>query len=448
PILKEAGRDATASFDMFHPKDLIAQYLPKEMYMGDLDPNSVASVGGKQAGDGVQSGAVVKKPPLSSLLNSFDFEAVARQTLKPEAWAYYSSGSDDELTLRENHAVFQRIWLKPRVLVNVKNIDLTTTILNTPSTLPIYITACALGKLGHPEGEVALTKAAGRKGVIQMMPTLASCSLDEMMDAAVPGQVQWFQLYVNQDRKVTERIVRHAEKRGVKGLFITVDAPQLGRREKDMRIKFVDDAPDVQQKNDTESGIDRNQGAARAISSFIDPTLSWSDLSWFRSITSLPILLKGIQSGDDAVAAAKSGLVQGIVVSNHGGRQLDTVRSGVEILVEVVEALEKAGLKNKRGADIFKAIALGATAVGIGRPFLYSMSGYGQPGCERLVDVLKEEMEMVMRLMGCPSIKDIRRDMVITKDLDRHVGMVLRDHLHEGVYEPLRPSVVFTGSKL
>jgi L-lactate dehydrogenase (cytochrome) len=182
-------------------------------------------------------------------------------------------------------------------------------------------------------------------------------------------------------------------------LFLVSFTLQLGRREKDMRIKFVDDAPDVQNNDD---GIDRNQGAARAISSFIDPSLCWDDLTWFRSITKLPILLKGVQTGEDAVMAAATGLVDGIVISNHGGRQLDTVRSGIEILPEVVDALKEAGYAGKleilvdggfrRGSDIFKALALGATAVGLGRPMLYSMSAYGQPGVERLIDILKDEM--------------------------------------------------------
>ncbi|KAI9356557.1 FMN-dependent dehydrogenase-domain-containing protein [Zopfochytrium polystomum] len=450
-ILKEAGRDATSAFSTFHPKDLIDQMLPKEAFVGALDAASqpVPVAGGE--GDLHKPGAGGKagKPPISAMLNTFDFESVARQVLTPEAWAYYSSGSDDEVTLRENHAVFQRIWLKPRILVNVKNVDLSTKMLGLPCSLPIYITACALGKLGNPEGEVVLTRAAGKKGIIQMMPTLASCSMDEMLDAAVPGQNQWYQLYVNQDRKVSERIVRHAEKRGVKGLFITVDAPQLGRREKDMRVKFVDDAPDVQD----EGTVDRNQGAARAISSFIDPSLSWSDLSWFRSITSLPLMLKGVQTGADAVRAAHTGLVQGVVVSNHGGRQLDTSRSGVEVLKEVVDALRAAGFEQprrrrfevlvdggfRRGADVFKALALGASGVGLGRPMLYSMSAYGQPGVERLIDVLRDELVMVMRLMGCTRISDICEDLVDARALGMHVGPILRDNLQDGVYEPLRP---------
>ena len=276
-----------------------------------------------------------------------------------------------------------------------------------------------------------------------MMPTLASCSLAEMTEAAQPGQPQWLQLYVNQDRDITRKIILDAEKRGVKGLFITVDAPQLGRREKDMRTKFVDDAPDVQDKN----SVNRNEGAARAISSFIDPSLSWEDIPWFKSVTKMPIALKGIQSGEDAVLAAQAG-VDAIVVSNHGGRQLDTGRSGIEILPEVTKALADAGLDGKleiyvdggfrRGTDIFKALALGAKGVGLGRPFLYAMSSYGQQGVERALDLLRDELEMCMRLMGTPTIADIKPARVIIKNLDSHAGVAPRDILADTVYDPLK----------
>ena len=193
--------------------------------------------------------------------------------------------------MRENHTAFQRIWFRPRILINVEKVDFSTTMLGTPVSIPFYVTATALGKLGHPEGEVVLTKAAHKHNVIQMIPTLASCSFDEIMDAAGPGQVQWFQLYVNKDREITKRIVQHAEARGCKGLFITVDAPQLGRREKDMRMKFTEEGSNVQKGQAT----DTSQGAARAISSFIDPSLSWADIPWFQSITKMPIVLKGVQ---------------------------------------------------------------------------------------------------------------------------------------------------------
>ncbi|TPX49365.1 hypothetical protein SeMB42_g01807 [Synchytrium endobioticum] len=412
--------------------------------MGALDskPNPGGASDKRDTNENRSASSTSNKPPLSAMFNIFDFEGTARRVLRPQAWAYYSSGADDELTLRENHAAFHRIWLKPRVLVNVKNVDTSTTMLGSKVDLPIYISATALGKLGHPEGEVVLTRAAHTRGIIQMMPTLASCSIAEMTAAAHINQTQWLQLYVNQNREITRKIVLDAEKRGVKGLFVTVDAPQLGRREKDMRTKFVDDVPDVQE----EESVNRNQGAARAISSFIDPSLNWDDIPWFKSITTMPIALKGVQSGEDAVLAAQAG-VNAIVVSNHGGRQLDTGRSGIEILPEVTKALADAGLDGKleiyvdggfrRGTDIFKALALGAKGIGMGRPFLYAMSSYGQAGVERALDLLRDELEMCMRLMGTPTIADIKPASVLIKNLDNHTGAP-RDILADTVYDPLK----------
>jgi L-lactate dehydrogenase (cytochrome) len=311
--------------------------------------------------------------------------------MKKTAWAYYSSGADDETTLRENRNAFQGIWFRPKILVDVTKIDYSTTMLGTKVSMPIYITATALGKLGHPEGETVLTRAAKTHDIIQMIPTLASCSFDEIRDAAEGDQVQWMQLYVNKDREITKRYVQHAEKRGVKGLFITVDAPLLGRREKDMRSKYDGAAAKVQTD---EKSVDRSQGAARAISSFIDPGLCWDDIYFFRSITKMPIILKGVQRAEDALKAVEYG-VDGVVFSNHGGRQLDYARSGIEVLVEAMDALKKKGWEKKlevyvdggvrRATDIIKALCLGAKGVGIGRPFLYAMSSYGQEGVERAI---------------------------------------------------------------
>lgn len=230
--------------------------------------------------------------------------------------------------------------------VDVSKIDLTGSMLGYKSSIPVYITATALGRLAHPEGEVVLTRAAHGQGVIQMCPTLASCTLEEMMEAKQPDQTQFFQLYVNHNREVTKRLVKRAEAGGIKALFVTVDAPQLGRREKDMRNKFTLQGTAVQSKDDKKGKVKRNEGTTRAISQFIDPSLSWKDIKWLQTITDLPIILKGIQCGEDAVKAVEYGC-QGIVCSNHGGRQLDFARSGIEVLVEVMDALEKAGHKDK-----------------------------------------------------------------------------------------------------
>lgn len=313
--------------------------------------------------------------------------------------------------------------------------------LGDKTSVPFYVTATALGKLGHPEGEVLLTRAAKTHDVIQMIPTLASCSFDEIVDARQGDQVQWLQLYVNKDREITRKIVQHAEKRGCKGLFITVDAPMLGRREKDMRGKFEEQGSSVQagQKTDT------SQGAARAISSFIDPSLSWKDIPWFQSITKMPIILKGVQRVEDVLRAAQLG-VAGVVLSNHGGRQLDFAPSGVEVLAEAMPVLRQHGFADKlevfvdggvrRASDIIKCLCLGATGVGIGRPFLYAMSGYGQDGVERAMELLKDELEMNMRLIGAATVADLNPSMVDTRSLFVHTATPM-DNLSHTVYDPL-----------
>jgi len=346
--------------------------------------------------------------------------------------------------MRENHAAYHKIWFRPRILQDVTKIDYSTTMLGTKVDMPFYVTATALGKLGHPEGECILTRAAHKHNVIQMIPTLASCSFDEIVDAAQDPQTQWMQLYVNVNREITKKIVQHAEKRGVKGLFITVDAPQLGRREKDMRTKFSDTGSQVQSSGG--DNVDRSQGAARAISSFIDPGLSWKDIPWFKSITNMPIILKGVQRLEDVLLAISYG-VQGVVLSNHGGRQLDFARSGIEVLAEVMPELRRLGLDDKieiyvdggirRATDIIKALCLGAKGVGIGRPFLFAMSSYGLPGVDKAMQLLKDEMEMNMRLIGCTSVDQLTPDLVDTRSLQTHSTTVPTDTLGQFVYDPL-----------
>ncbi|KAI1265835.1 FMN-dependent dehydrogenase [Xylariaceae sp. FL1019] len=442
-ILKYAGKDATAEFDPIHPPDTLDKYLDKSKHLGDVDMKTVRTV--KEVEDPDETARqqrIEDKPQLAQCYNLLDFEAVAKNVMKKSAWAYYSSAADDEITMRENHEAFHRIWFRPKILVNVKNVSFNTTMLGTPCSMPFYVTATALGKLGHPEGEVILTRAAHKHNVVQMIPTLASCSFDEIVDAKQGDQVQWLQLYVNGDRAITEKIVRHAEARGCKGLFITVDAPQLGRREKDMRTKFVDEGSNVQNGQDTDS----SQGAARAISSFIDPALSWDDIPWFKSITKMPIVLKGVQRVEDVVKAAELG-VDGVVLSNHGGRQLDFARSGIEVLAETMPVLRAMGLENKlevfvdggvrRATDILKALCLGAKGVGIGRPFLYAMSAYGLDGVDKAMQLLRDELEMSMRLIGCTSVEELNPSLLDTSNLSAHVTAVPVDNLGHRVYDPL-----------
>ncbi|MDI1485940.1 MAG: Cytochrome b2, mitochondrial precursor [Ramalina farinacea] len=444
-IMKFAGKDATETYDPIHPPDTLDKYLARDKHMGEVNMETVEVEHEADPDEEDRKERIKRMPILEQCYNLMDFEAVARRVMKKTAWAYYSSGADDEITMRENHSAYHKIWFRPRILHDVETIDLSTTMLDSKVDIPFYVTATALGKLGNPEGEVILTRGARKHNVVQMIPTLASCSFDEICDAAEgSGQPQWLQLYVNKDRAITERIVKHAEARGVKGLFITVDAPQLGRREKDMRSKFDDVGSNVQDTGG--DNVDRSQGAARAISSFIDPSLSWKDVPWFQSITKMPIILKGVQRVEDVLQAVEMG-VQGVVLSNHGGRQLDFARSGIEVLAEVMPVLREKGLQDRielyvdggvrRATDIIKALCLGAKGVGIGRPFLYAMSAYGLPGVDRAMQLLKDEMTMNMRLIGASSVDQLEPSMVNTRGLSMHSTAVPSDTLGLNVYDPL-----------
>jgi len=460
-----AGKDGTALFDPIHPKDIMDKLLKPALTMGVVDPATikeehvakmekkepkVAPKKAVKAADSEPEIVEFRKPPLAGMLNTFDFESVAREVMEPQAWGYYSSGGDDEITLRDNHMAFQRITMRPRILVNVAEIDMTTSFLGVNSSLPLYFTATALAKLAHQDGEVAIVKAAKKAGVPYMLPTLSSYTLDEMLAAREPGQELFSQLYVNPERSRTQEYVEKLEKNGVRALFITVDAPQLGRREKDMRNKFTQQGSDVQGDDEDEGEVDRSQGATRAISSYIDPGLNWADVPWFKTITKMKILLKGVQCGEDAVQAYKAG-VNGLVLSNHGGRQLDTCRSGIEVLPEVMQALKDIDYKPedftvfidggiRRGADIFKAVALGAAACGVGRPVLYSLASYGEKGIVRMVHMLQDELQMVMRLSGTPNVASITSNHVITRNLADHVVPLPQDNLVMGTYMPLMPA--------
>eukprot|EP01063_Lacrimia_lanifica_P035155 TRINITY_DN6635_c0_g1_i2.p1 TRINITY_DN6635_c0_g1~~TRINITY_DN6635_c0_g1_i2.p1 ORF type:complete len:746 (+),score=302.57 TRINITY_DN6635_c0_g1_i2:73-2310(+) len=454
-IEDHAGTDATEAFMEAHPVDIIDRTITGENLMfakkGPVDKKTVVKGEKKPLHGAAPVAPVEGKPPLEAVINVFDFEKIAQVEMlgnnKREGWDYYSSGGDDELTLRENHNAFHRIWMKPRVMVNVKEVDTRTSILGTQSSFPVYLSAVAMCGLGHEDGELAWVRAAGVKKVPFMMPSLASTGFADMCGARIEGQVLYFQLYVNPNREVAKRMVQTAEAAGVQTLFITCDAPQLGNREKDRRNKATKAA--AVQTKESAAGVnstrDASQGVSKALSSFIDPALCWDDLKWFRSITNMKICLKGIQCAEDALLAVEHG-VDGIVCSNHGGRQLDTARSGVEVLPEVMGALREKGYENqievfvdggvRRGTDVFKCIALGAKAVGLGRPALYAMAAYGQAGVEKMLDLLRAEFEMAMRLSGCRSLADITSQRVIIDNLKDHIAMVPQDNLYNGVYIP------------
>jgi L-lactate dehydrogenase (cytochrome) len=440
-LLKYAGKDATKIFVPIHPPDALSKFLAPENHLGPLigEFEEVEEELTPEEIDRLDR--VDRKPPLSQIINIHDFETVARQILPAAALAYYSSAADDEITLRENHNAYHRIFFNPKILVDVSEVDPSTEFFGNKTSVPFYISATALAKLGHPEGEVSIARGAGKEDTVQMISTLASCSFDEIADARVKeDQQQWYQLYVNADRKLTEQAVRHAEERGMKGLFITVDAPSLGRREKDMKMKFEHNA-DTMEADDEE--VDRSHGASRALSSFIDPSLSWKDIDHIKTYTKMPIVIKGVQRKEDVLLAIEHG-VQGVVLSNHGGRQLDFARAPVEVLAEVMPILREKKLDDKieiyidggirRGTDVLKALCLGAKGVGLGRAFLYANSAYGEAGVRTAIQLLKAEIEMNMRLLGVTKISELGPELLDTRSIHHRSVPVAKDYLYSQNY--------------
>ncbi len=351
------------------------------------------------------------------VLNLHDLETLARARLPQMAWDYYSSGSDDERCLARNQAAFSEIALHYRVLVDVAHRELATTVLGQRISLPVVVAPTAFHKLAHEEGELASVRAAGDAGTIFILSTLSNTRVEDVV-AAAAGPV-WFQLYVYRDRTATEALVRRVEAAGCQALVLTVDAPLLGRRERDVRNRFAL-PPGLAVENMHGYGEvakpAMDSGLAQYFADLIDPSLTWEAIGWLRSLTKLPVLVKGIVRADDAARAVAAG-ASGIVVSNHGGRQLDASPATIEVLARVSDAV--AGRAEilldggvRRGADVIKALALGARAVLVGRPVLWGLAAAGRAGVAAALGVLRRELDLAMALCGCPDVASITRDLV------------------------------------
>jgi 4-hydroxymandelate oxidase len=363
---------------------------------------------------------------VDDVVNLFDLEALARERLAGMAFDYYASGAQDEITLKANRAAFERLELAYRVLVDVSRRDASTTVLGQRIAAPFLVAPTAFHRLADPAGEAATARAAGRAGTVMILSTLSNVPVEEVV-AAASGPV-WFQLYVYRDRGITAELVARVAAAGVGALVLTVDAPLLGRRERDVRNRFHLPAG-LTVANLLPEGLGElpeqpgDSGLAAYVASLLDPSLSWDDLDWLRSLTELPVLVKGIVRPDDACEAAARGAA-GIVVSNHGGRQLDTAPATVEVLPEIVAALAArpggappgfeilldGGVR--RGTDAVKALALGARAVLVGRPVLWGLAAGGEDGVCRALGILQGEFDLALALCGCPTVGDITADLV------------------------------------
>jgi isopentenyl diphosphate isomerase/L-lactate dehydrogenase-like FMN-dependent dehydrogenase len=340
-------------------------------------------------------------------VNVDDYAEAARQRMEPGAFGYVAGGAGDERTLRGNAAAFLRWELRPRVLVDVGSVSAATTVLGTDVSLPVLVAPTAFQRLCAPEGELATARAAAAAGTVMTLSTLSSVTPAELA-AGAPGAPQWLQLYWSRDRGFTQELVAGAAEAGFSALMLTVDLPVAGRRERDVRAAFAlpDDLPlpNIPQTL-------RREDFHQALHAVVDDTLTWRDLEWLHSVSPLPLVIKGILTAEDALLAAEHGAAA-IVVSNHGGRQLDGVPATLDVLSEVVDAaagrvevLLDGGIR--RGTDVLKALALGARATLAGRAVLYGLGAGGEEGVAHVLELLRREVELGLKLLGCTSPAEV-----------------------------------------
>ena len=351
-----------------------------------------------------------ERDPLAEVFNLGDFEPLARAAMAPAAFDYYAGGAGDETALREAVTAFGRWRLRPRVLIDVSSIDLSTEMLGTRVAMPVGLAPTALQRLAHGEGEVATARAAADAGVLFCLSTLGSRAIEDV--ATVAGKPAWFQLYVHKDRGVSKGLIERAEAAGFDALALTVDLPVVGYRERDLRNHFAID-PQLYGNLVVES---HGRELHELVVDLSDQSLTWEDLEWIRETTSLPLVLKGVLTGEDAARAVDRG-VDAVIVSNHGARQLDRAIAAIDALPEVVEAV--AGRAEvyvdggvRRGSDVVIALALGARAVFIGRPYLFALAAGGQRGVARALELIAAEVENVMAQVGATTVADISRELV------------------------------------
>ena len=371
-----------------------------------------ARLSAAQSRDGIQQSTLESQAPAGAVSLS-DFEALARERVPRMAYEYISGGAADEITLRWNRESFDRIRLRPKILVDVSNLDTRLTLFGQELPFPILLAPTAYHRLVHPEGEIATVRGAALAGATLIAGMLATNTIEEMAKAAT-GPL-WFQTYILKDRGFTRDLVQRAEGAGCKAICVTVDSPVVGVRNRDQRANFAL-PPEMERAN--LKGLMRPGGNLRPpegdiYTPILDASLTWKEIDWLRSFARVPVLLKGVLNPDDAEQAVKAG-ASGIIVSNHGARNLDTVPATIDILSEVTErvagripVLMDSGVR--RGTDVLKALALGATAVLIGRPYLYGLGVAGPEGVRRVVNILQTEFRIAMALAGRPSLRSIDR---------------------------------------
>ena len=349
-------------------------------------------------------------------INLFDFEARAKQVLPRHIWDFIEAGAFDEITTARNRRALDAVALRPRYLVDVRGLETSTTVLGQKISLPVMLAPAGGHLSAHPDGELATARGAGRAGTIMFLSTSSNYSMEDVSAAA--GGPLVFQLY-HRGHDISEMLVHRAEEAGYTAICLTVDTPVPGPKERDIRNHYVR-PPGTELGNfyGQQSVLDRMSGTDETTDwnpPYTDP-LTWSELEWLRSLTSLPLIIKGIRTGEDARLCVEHG-VDGILASNHGGRQMDGTLSAIETLPEIVEAVRgraeiymDGGIR--RGTDVFRALALGARAVLIGRPLFWGLAVDGEHGVHQVLELLRKELERAMGYCGVRSVDGVTRSLV------------------------------------
>jgi L-lactate dehydrogenase (cytochrome) len=424
-ILSQSGKDATSAYEDFHSLELAEQTLGLDAKRGVLRSETAAEKFQREAFEDRKIPSKAKQPSLRAMISLADFEKMASTHMSPTAWAYVVSGADDEISCHENARAYSKVFLRPRVLRDVRTVDGSTTILGQKSSLPFYTSPVGLGKMVHPDGECAIARAVGKEGIIQVVNTVSSMPIEQIMESRVNAeQPVFWQLYADRDLDKSAAFVERVERAGVKAIWLTVDSPVVGKRERDERATAS--GTDTETMEEIVEG-DKATGLAAKNTGFINAGIDWSIVDWLRGITNLPIVVKGIQSYEDATIAFEH-KTDGVVLSNHGGRSQDTAQPPLLTLLEInkfaphilgkhMEVFVDGGVR--RGTDIIKALALGATAVGIGRPTLFSMAGgFGSYGVRRMVQILRRELQINMAMIGARNIGELESGMLNTRQLE------------------------------